>query len=134
MRDSALAALGAVLVAACTQLPVEPSGSGPDAAVSAAAPKPVMVGEERRGQLSAALMDARTRLLPTLHRRDALEGALTALDEAVEGGQAATMTAAATAAVAALDDAAAANDPEVMAELDAIRLMLDEVLASAAKQ
>jgi len=137
MRTSALAAAAAaVLAGGCGELPSAPAAAPPGAAAAvspAAAPDRLPLPAERVTELSAVLGDARGRMLPSLEDGAATDQALADLDEALNGGTAAQVQASARQALAVLD-AAAQEQPEGAAELDAIRLAVSEVLAAATAQ
>jgi hypothetical protein len=132
MRTSALAAAtAAVLAGGCGELPAGPAAAPADAAAAlsttAAQPVRLSLPAERMTELSASLADARGRVLPSLQDAAATDRALAGLDAALSDGTAAQVQASAGQALAALDDAARAH-PEAVAELDAIRLAVSEVL------
>jgi hypothetical protein len=76
--------------------------------------------------------DARTRLLAGVGEGDVLQRALSQLSAALASADRAGLDQAMAQARTALDGLAAQQDAAVVAELDAIRLALDEVVVSAA--
>ncbi|HEU0301491.1 MAG TPA: hypothetical protein VFR37_18675, partial [Longimicrobium sp.] len=100
--------------------------------VSTPAANTLVISDERAAVLTAAVDDARTRLLAGVGEGDGLQRALTQLSSALSSPDRAGLDHAIAQARAALDGLAAQQDLAVMAELDAIRLALDEVALSAA--
>lgn len=91
------------------------------------------VSDARMQDLAIAVADARSRLLPTLSGDGAgeLGAALLRLDERLAAEDAAGVLDAAAAVDAALAAVSAGDGVEVAAELDAVRLAVTEVRASA---
>jgi hypothetical protein len=133
MRKRAMATLVLPLgLAACGDAPLglRDVPSATEAATPAA--NALVISDERVAVLTAAVEDARTRLLAGVGEGDALQRALTQLGVALSSPGHAGLDHAIAQARAALDGLAAQQDAAVMAELDAIRLALDEVALSAA--
>jgi len=119
-------------IAACGDAPTaaEPAALAAEAAPSALA----LVGDARMLDLSAAVADARSRLLPALGGGGAaaeLQAALLRLDESLAAEDAAQVLQASAAVDAALSVLAAGEGAAIAAELDAVRLTLTEVRTSA---
>jgi hypothetical protein len=131
MRKRAMATLVLPLgLAACGDAPLGPRDA---ASASVSAPEATLViSDERVAQLTAAVEDARTRLLAGVGEGDVLQRALSQLSAALASADRAGLDQAMAQARTALDGLAAQQDAAVVAELDAIRLALDEVVVSAA--
>jgi hypothetical protein len=122
-----------VALAACAEAPTAPQAAVDGAHVATSALS--AVSDARMMDLSVALADARVRLLPAVDAGvDAtpLQGAMRRLDERLAAEDADGVMEAAAQVEAAMAAIPAGEAEEIMAELDAVRLALAEVRASAA--
>jgi hypothetical protein len=108
---------------------MQPGDAAPSASVSAA------LSDGRLLDLNAALSDARLRLVPAVSEdgeaaASPLQAALQRLEEQLAAGDAAGVLGAVADAEAALDALPAGEDGATDPELDAVRLMLNEVRGS----
>jgi hypothetical protein len=119
-----------VAMAACADAPTSPRAvvDGEPAASALSA-----VSDGRMMDLSIALADARSRLLPAMgERQPELQAILHRLDERLAAEDAAGVMEAAGQVETALGAIPAGEREAIMAELDALRLTLEEVRATAA--
>jgi len=131
MRRSLSTLLVPLGIAACAEAP-----TGPQAASAEARPDALAaVSDGRMMDLSIALADARVRLLPAVAEGGAASASLRAsmqrLDERLAAEDAEGVMDAASRVEAALSAIPAADAEPILAELDAVRLALGEVRASA---
>lgn len=131
MRKRTLPSLIVLLaLAACAEAPTSPRAAvdGDPAAASVLAAVP----EARMTDLSIALADARSRLLPAFGEQQALlEGMIQRLDERLAAEDAAGVAEASAQVEAALTALPAGELEAMVAELDALRLTLEEVRVTA---
>ena len=118
-------------LAVCAEAPTSPRAAvdGEPAAASALS----AVSDGRMMDLSIALADARSRLLPAMGGgQTELQATLHRLDERLAAEDAAGVMEAAGQVETALADIPAGEVEAIMAELDALRLTLQEVRVTAA--
>ncbi|HEX6373454.1 MAG TPA: hypothetical protein VF006_31305 [Longimicrobium sp.] len=117
-------------LAACAEAPTSPRAAvdGDPAAASVLSGVP----DARMADLSVALADARSRLLPALGERQAeLQATIQRLDERLAAEDANGVAEASAQVEAALAALPAGQLEAMMAELDALRLTLQEVRVTA---
>jgi hypothetical protein len=121
-------------LAACERMATTPE-SQPDAEAVAPSVSRMNLSAIRRADLGGAVADARMRLLPAISEesgeRAALGTALQRLDQTLSADDGAGVLQAVASAEAALAAVPEAEAESISSELDAIRLLLGELRASA---
>lgn len=128
MHKRTFSLLALLLTAACADAPTAPEaasgGSAPASALSA-------VSDARMADLSIALADARSRLLPAIgDQQGTLMAVMQRLDERLAAEDAAGVMDATADVETALAALPAGQMEALLAELDALRLALGEVRAT----
>lgn len=135
MHEHTLATLVVSLgLAACADAPTGPQAAAAEGAPAAASAL-AAASEGRMLDLSVALADARSRLLPAVgseHASASLRAAMQRLDERLAAEDAAGVMEATSRVELELAAIPAGEAHGILAELDAVRLALDEVRTTAA--
>ena len=113
---------------ACAEAPTAPQAAVDGAPAASALSA---VSDARMIDLSVALADARSRLLPAVEAATPLQAAMQRLDERLAAEDADGVMEAAAQVELAMAAIPAGEAQEILAELDAVRLAVAEVRASA---